>query len=313
VRNDPTLDIYRALCTLSEIEQQLLHLRDQLTALLVGTNVHDKQREASSTMSGNVPCVVEKPARETVATVAVAEPAGIDLEQWLNDRGIKIKQKRTDIAFDPTFDRLAKRLGDHYESLFTLYAAIKRRYGALLPRSISLQELAPQHIGSVVNFGNELLRNSFLKEFRYDRKQRAVYFEPQENGQVQNFFTGGWFERYVFLRAKEYLASSQRASEIAVLLNPKVVLPDSQDFELDILIGTSSVVLWLECKTGKDYPAYTVRYQEIATKYMRMSPLHRALVLLEPLTDEQKHNSSNVAGMAVLNLPDLGCFFDNAV
>jgi hypothetical protein len=37
------------------------------------------------------------------------------------------------------------------------------------------------------------------------------------------------------------------------------------------------------------------------------------LVLLEPLTDEQKRNSSSAAGMSVLNLPDLGEFLDCAV
>jgi hypothetical protein len=318
VRDNTASDVYSALCTLSAIERQIHQLRDQLTALLASAHVPDTQQDASSHLSSfstgvNAVGVAEKSASEALVEAAVAESTGIDLEQWLNDRGITIKQKRAEIAFDPTFDRLAKQLGDNYDRLCILYTAIKQSFGPLSPRGISLEGLAPQQIGPVVNFGNQLLRNGLLKEFRYDKKLKTVSFETQENGQVQFFFTGGWFERYVFLHAKKYLARSHSASEITALLNPKITLPDGQAFELDILIGTASVVLWLECKTGRNYQAYAARYQEIAAKHMRMSPIHSALVLLEPLTDEQKRNSSSAAGMSVLNLPDLGEFLDCAV
>jgi hypothetical protein len=303
-----TIDKIRGvLARISAVERDLLAIRDDLTSLLFGTHAADGN-EIDSEDSAQESVAQQEPSRAAQDSTVDSE-APSNLESWLNSRDIRIKQRPAEIELGPSFDRFAQFLGDRFDSLRSFYAAVKQRIGGSpYPKTVSLKNLVPQQIADVAQFGYDLKRNSFLGDFRYDKKQKLVFFEPQNHGLVTNFFTGGWLERYVLLKTKEYLSRITNASEVEILKNPQIVLPDGSDFELDLLIGASSIVLWLECKTGSNYPEYVARYGQIAKKYMRIPPTHCALVLLEALTDEEKRNNSHLASMSVINLPDVDSF-----
>ncbi len=253
----------------------------------------------------------QQSARETEKSLTQV-PDSIDLQKWLLDRGVSIRQLGTESPFDESFDRIALRLGRDFQHLAEFYQALKRRIGGNgAPKSIVLKNYSADRINRVVQFGDEMLRNGFLKEFRYIRNSRTIQFVPQTDGRVGNFITGNWLERYIVITVSQHLSKLYPGRTIEVLSNPRVILPDGNDFELDVLIACDSLVLWFECKTGKDYPAYLAKYSFVAKKVMQLARNHAAMILLEPLNASEKKNNSHVAGMTVLNLEDVQQFFDS--
>jgi hypothetical protein len=230
-----------------------------------------------------------------------------NLEQWLHDRGISIVHRRPETPLDTTYDRFARFLGTHFDTLRPFYTAMKRCLaGFPFAIPISLKDATPGQMSTVVQFGRDLHRHGFLKAFRYDQRQRLLYLQAQDAGPVTNFFTGAWLDRYVLLRTQASLR--RQRVDVETLTNLQVVLPDGRDFELDILIGSLAGILWLECKTGNNYPEFVTRYGQIAKRYMCLPATRCALVLLEPLTEDEKQSNTVLAGMSVLNLPDLDPF-----
>lgn len=233
----------------------------------------------------------------------------IELRKWLLDRGISIRQLGAESPFEESFDRIALQLGRDFEHLADFYQALKRSIGGNgVSKSIVLKNYPADRINRVVQFGDELLRNGFLKEFRYIRNSRSIQFAPQADGRVGNFITGNWLERYVVITVSQHLRKLYPGRSIEVLSNPRIILPDGSDFEIDVLIACDSIVLWFECKTGKDYPAYLTKYAVVARKVMQLGSEHAAMILLEELNDSEKKNNTHVAGMSVLNLNDVQRF-----
>lgn len=238
-----------------------------------------------------------------------------NLHTWLAERSVEVVRQRSRVPFDATFDRFARILGDHFENLEPFYTLIKGRIGNRFAASnLSVRGTHGNQVALMVEFGTELARNGFLKRFTYSKRQRMMYIEPQDDGRVVNFFTGNWLERFISLRSVELLeALVPDPSHVDVLINPVVRLPNGTEAELDLLISCGTTVLWIECKTGSDYSAYVSRYRSLARSSMRMDARHAALVLLQSLTDEEKRNNGHLAGMSVLNLPDLEGFLRDAL
>lgn len=293
-----------ALDHISEIEARLALLRRYLTSLRGEPGEIDVEHGTA-------------PAHSEAAELGTPESAGSFLEGWLNSRGIVIKQRREQMDLDVTMDRFALTLGSKFDTLCPFYEAVKKRVGGARSSSVSVKDMTPREISDVTGFGNGLHRHAFLKQFRYDRARARVFFEPQEDGRVTNFFTGNWLERYVVLQVKEYLATHlSEGQTVEMLVNPQVTLPDGSDSELDVLIAAPSehgpIVMWFECKTGSDHTEYVARYK-VAAESMEMSREQCALVLLKPLSAEEKRSNAAIAGMAILNLSDLPEFLECAV
>jgi hypothetical protein len=281
------ISINTVLQQLADVERQLLALRQQLLLS---------------------PPEEPMPTSNTAPTQASGTHDTITrLVCWLQARGITMKHHKPATPLDATCDRLALRLGEHFETLRPLYDAIKRRVaGCPYPTSVAMKDAAPPQISMLVQFGLDLHKHGFLKTFRYDRHLRLAYFQPQDAGAVTNFFTGAWLERYVLFRTQAALRGQH--AELEILTNPQVVLPNGRDFELDILACTPAGILWLECKTGSNYPEFVSRYGHIARQYLRLPADQCAMVLLEPLSEDEKLSNAALAGMSVLNLADLDTF-----
>ncbi len=125
--------------------------------------------------------------------------SALSRRQWLADRGISIKTKREESPLDEAFDRLCLFLGQRFESLGPFYNAVKQSLNTGGAKTLDLTG-APSHvISDTVQFAHMLLDHGFLADSEYIRntQRRLLRFVPQSHGQVINFFTGGWLERYV--------------------------------------------------------------------------------------------------------------------
>lgn len=313
-------EIHRIKVRLTDIQEQisdvLLQIQSGLQApndpancdLLTPDHEGSEGSEAKETLAAELPLQNTADAIDQNGT-QISD--SIDLRKWLLDRGVTIRQLVSESPFEESFDRLALRLGRDFENLSDFYQALKRRIGGSpAPKSIVLKNYTADKINRVLQFGEELRRNGFLKEFRYIKPTRTLLFVPQPDGRVANFITGNWLERYVVITVTEHLRKLYPGQTVEVLTNPRVTLPDGTDFELDVLIACDAAVLWFECKTGKDYPAYLAKYGLVAKKVMQIGRNQAAMILLEKLTEREKSNNSQLAGMSVLNLKDVQRFLD---
>lgn len=199
----------------------------------------------------------------------------MDLAVWLNARGILVKGSRERTGLDEAADRAALLLGDHFPRLRPFYEAIKRRIHGSHEKWFSLKDLPVADRGVLCQFGTRLHDCGFLSEFRYVKHDECLLFVPLEDGRVQNFFTGGWLERYVWQVVRRELRPVSAAwGEQQALLGVRATLPDGGDAEFDLLAALDEKqVLWLECKTG-EWQNYITRFKTLNGRTLRLASSH---------------------------------------
>jgi len=237
----------------------------------------------------------------------------LDPLTWLADRRIKVRRLPEPTALEGAFDELALFLGERLVTVRPFYDAVKRRVaGRSFARTLDLTPHPPQTRSDITTFGRMLHSNGFLSQYHYQKSTRQVVFDPQPDGRVTNFFTGGWLERYVLLTAVRH-AELRLPQSLHPLTRTQVTveLPDSQITELDVLIGLPDRVLWLECKTG-DWQDHARKFDRVA-RHLSIPQSHSALVLLDPLSDSQKQSASALSRMTVLNPEELEEFIEQAL
>ena len=232
---------------------------------------------------------------------------------WLAERGITVKRVAQASDLDPAFDELALFLGERFTTVQLLYDAIKRRVtGSPYPRSLKLTEQPAQACGDICTFARRLHANGFLSEYHYHKSTRTLVFDPQPDGRVTNFFTGGWLERYVLLTAVKH--AEQRLPESlhpATLTQVVVELPDHQETELDVLLGLPDRMLWFECKTG-DWQNHATKFGRVA-RHLGIPPRHTALVLLDRMGDTEKKSASVLSTMTAIHPEEMEAFIESAL
>jgi hypothetical protein len=191
---------------------------------------------------------------------AKEEEAFLSVFDWLASRNITVKNYRQQEATDEIFDRMATFLGERFDSLVNLHDQIRRNLSTGSSFTLNLASGSQEEIANSTQLCTWLHRYAFLSSYKYNSYSKTIYAAPQRVGRVINFFTGGWFERFVFLKVSSLL--SQNDLEYVHLANPQISLPNGDDFELDLLFLVGDEPLWLECKTG-DYQSHVAKYANV--------------------------------------------------
>ena len=137
---------------------------------------------------------------------------------------------------------------------------------------------------------------AFLSAYKYTKHTKTIYAAPQRVGTVINFFTGGWFERYIYFRIHSLL--SQNRLEFTDLLNPQITFFNGDDFELDLLFLVGNQPLWVECKTG-DYQAYITKYAD--TRKLLGVAKHRAILVIVDIPSDLTVSLTHLYDITVAN------------
>jgi hypothetical protein len=271
----------------SEIETlklELTSLRQDARALQSSDRVYQQDKDWDETAQ-----TVQ--AKLTEAEIA-QPPAVID---WLATRNVTVKNYRQSDPADTVFDELAHFLGSRYESLAFLYETMKKRLvnGSF---SLSLAKRSQKEISDATTFCGELQKYAFLQKYQYNRNSKTIYADIQNNGNVINFLTGDWFERFVYLQTCALLEEEEVA--YSSLVNARVALPNEDDFELDILFLVNEQVIWIECKTGN--------IEERINKYSGIRkmfgiPPQKAIVVNLGMSDDRAVGLSSLYDITVTN------------
>jgi len=277
---------------LESILQELKHISNEIRALreVLGAAVPvfpEMERFTESTGAlAEIPPAGEQAAEEAFLTVF----------DWLASRGITVKNYKQQEKTDAVFDQLAMFLGERFASLKCLHDQIRKRLSTGDSFTLNLASSSQEEIANSTQFCTWLHQYAFLASYRYNKYTKTIYAVPQRVGKVINFFTGGWFERFVFLKVASLL--SQNGMAYVYLLNPQISLPNGDDFELDLIYLVEDMPLWIECKTG-DYQTYIAKYANVRPTLA--IPKERAILVVLDISDELSSQLTDLYDITVAN------------
>ena len=226
------------------------------------------------------------------------------LVSFLASRGIQIKVIPPEDASDNIIDSLSLFLGERYDALSGLLAKIKRAMQSGMPITESLKNRSQQDVSSNCQFCTRLHEVAFLEQYQYFRSPTyLIKAKTTTLPKAQRFFAGQWLERFILQKVKAVHA--QVAAEISseldfeYLLNPQIILPNGDDFELDILARFGPWVYWIEAKSG-DYQQHVAKYSKFA-RLIGLDYAHSLMVLTD-VPDDRCEALSSLFSMSVCNL-----------
>lgn len=196
--------------------------------------------------------------------------------QWLESLNITVNNYYQPQSADYIYDRLTITLGDNYQYLEKLYQQIKRNLSTGESFKLKLSGKDQQLICQNTSFCTQLYEYTFLSSYRYIATAKTIVAAPNRKGEVINFFSGQWFERFVYLKVSQLL--SYHDIDYQYLLNPEIVTPEGNNFELDIVFLIDGEPLWIECKTGQ-YQNYIHKYSQFR-KTLKVDKNRSFLVIL---------------------------------
>ncbi len=226
------------------------------------------------------------------------------LESFLESRGIRIKVVPPEDAADQIIDSLSLYLGERYDALSVILAKIKRAMQSGMSITESLKGRSQHDISSACQFCTRLHEVAFLEQYQYFRSPTyLIKAKTTSLPKAQRFFGGQWLERFILQKVKNVYA--QVSAEVRIpltfeyLINPQIILPNGDDFELDILTAFGSSVYWIEAKSG-DYQQHISKY----AKFARLLGLdyNHSLMVLTDVPNDLCEALSALFSMTVCNL-----------
>ncbi|MGC8989204.1 MAG: hypothetical protein ACP5MD_03695, partial [Verrucomicrobiia bacterium] len=199
---------------------------------------------------------------------------------------------------------LSLYLGERYDALSGLLAKIKRAMQNGMPITESLKNRSQQDISSACQFFTRLHEVAFLEQYQYFRSPTyLIKAKTTTLPTAQRFFGGQWLERFILQKIKS--VHGQLAAEVnghldfEYLINPQIVLPNGDDFELDILAAIGSSIYWIEAKSG-DYQQHVNKYSKFS-RVLGLDYAHSMMVLTD-VSDDRCEALSSLFSMTVCNL-----------
>jgi hypothetical protein len=230
-----------------------------------------------------------------------------EIEEFLNSRGISIKVVKQEDDADEVLDNIAFFMGNRYKSIKKLYSLIKRNLNSGRSFKLDLKNSTQEEIASVTQLCTNLHQIAFLEEYKYFRSPKFYLFSKVNNiPKALNFFSGGWLERYIKTAIEESIKSASHPVKLnySYLKNPQIILPNGNDFELDIIYKIEDEIFWCEAKTG-DYQRYVQKYSNMS-KILNIDEDHAFMIL----TDISEGGAKALKSIFKMNVVNIDHFYN---
>jgi hypothetical protein len=249
---------------------------------------------------------------ETATESGEIEPLGNTdeedaIEKFLSSKNIKIKVIPPEDAADDVINSLAEFLGNHYNSLSELLAKIKsnmQRGGFI---TLAIKDYPQKDVSDICQFCTRLHEIAFLEQYKYFKSpQFLIKAKTTTLPVAQNFFSGKWLERFVLQTVQKSVntVSTEIGKELdfSYLINPQIILPNGNDFELDLIFHVNGSFYWIEAKTGD--------FQQHISKYSKMSKMigldyKHSIMVLPDIQPDKSSALTSLFSMTVYGLPQL--------
>lgn len=241
--------------------------------------------------------------RTNTASFTTPPPAPA-LELFLASKGIQIKAIPPADPADHIIDSLSLFLGERYNALSRLLTKIKRAMQSGSEIEVSLRNRTQQDVSSNCQFCARLREIAFLEQYRYSPSPTyLIRAKTTTLPRAQRFFGGQWLERYILQKVKavhqQVVAEGNCERDFECLINPQIILPNGDDFELDVLARFGPSVYWIEAKSG-DYQQHVAKYSKFA-RVLGLDCAHSLMVLTD-VPDDRCEALSSLFSMTVCNL-----------
>ena len=231
--------------------------------------------------------------------------------RFLADRNIQVKTFQTDEEIDDVLDNIALFMGNRYNRIKKVYNSIKSKLNSGTGFRLDLKNATQEEVSYSCQLCNSLHQIAFLSEYKYFKSpQFLINAKPNRIPTAINFFTGQWLERFIKTEVKNTIRKLDRPVKFAYLTNPQIILPNGDDFELDVLFYIEDEIFWFEAKTG-EYQNYVDKYSRMA-KLMQLDSKHAFMVLTE-VNEPNCVALKKVFGMEVVNIESFSEKFQNAI
>ena len=199
--------------------------------------------------------------------VATAEPEATAADEaaqavieWFNRNQIEVENYyEPDPTIDTLLDNLCLYLGDNYGVLSQFHWKLRTGVGRRLHFNLGHQDARGKSIHN--QYLKQLKSSDYLsigKIVRSPDSSDFIIAASHIRPDIQGFFNGGWFERFVYYKTVELLDSE--GVDYQYLRNPKIVYPDQVQAELDLFFLVNGKPLLIECKAGQNYDEGITRF-----------------------------------------------------
>ena len=245
------------------------------------------------------------PTLDSIEQTVDSDPQTMDPQtviDWLNHQNIKVDDHNSDTSRTAqVFGRLASFLGKHYAELKPFHKMLKRHLATGNRFKFSLAEQSQRQIQICTQFCHELHQLSLLSYYRYSKQEKIIHAASQKRSDIDEFFRGGWFELYVVQTVEQFLQDN--GIDYQYLLNSKVVFESGDRFELDLMFLVDGQLLWLECKSTKDFNRYLKQYSQ-HRENLSLDKSRALLVVLDCRSDKAE-SLTDMWGLTVISQHDL--------
>lgn len=291
-----------------QLKQRLHQLEQKLHA--IDSQVNLKQTPNSIPAPPEPKILLKPPGNETKTNLneqklydegSLLNLATVEVEQaiaWLKTRGISVENhSQYNLDADPIFNKIALHLGKHYSNLAELYHELKKSANSGRASRVDLQNKTQTDVSNFTNFCTMLEQSSLLSEYKYFRAEKMIRANVQNRGDIKNFFTGFWFERYIYQTVSQIVIDKNLVH--TCLINPQIQFANGNRFELDLLFLIEGQPLWIECKTGKEYNAHLQKYSQ--HRNALGIPKERSLLVILDIPETQTIDLTKLWNMTVVN------------
>jgi hypothetical protein len=173
---------------------------------------------------------------------------------WFKKQKVKIKVDPRQLDTTGFFDEVAVSLGDNYDTLKDIIEKIKRtQKKGYQNLSIPLAQKSQKESKEIIEFCQKLYEYSFVAKYFYQKQDKIIRLALQPAPAIVQFFSGGWFEWFVFIKITEYLRGKQR--NFSCSRNISVTFANEDLHELDVFfLVDGRLPICIECKTGEFRP-----------------------------------------------------------
>ncbi|MEO0539075.1 MAG: hypothetical protein AAF215_35130, partial [Cyanobacteria bacterium P01_A01_bin.123] len=197
---------------------------------------------------------IEEPATTDQEEILEDKTAQRVLE-WFKGKNIKVQNYyEPDPKIDGLLDELSLYLGDNYAILKGFHRKLRSSVGKRTRFDLRDYDARAKRIHN--QYIKKLKSCDYLLNGRLIKNKESSDFiiaDSYNRPDIQGFFDGGWFERFIYDKVVELFDSE--GVDYQYLRNPKIAYENGDLSELDLFFLVNGKPLLIECKAGQQYHA----------------------------------------------------------
>lgn len=295
------------------MNEELLKILERIASALEkiseALNKENRDIVPNSIIAENSHTFVNKDTSQVKAETIKENPS--ILEDFLLSRGVTIKNIPEEEEADETLDKISIFMGNRYSLIRPFIEQIKQKMNSAGTVRLDMKDKNQQEISSICQLATRLHEIAFLEEYTYLKSPKCLLFaKPNRIPQALNFFAGKWLERFIKSQIISLVRQVNPNIRFSYLLNPQILLPNGDDFELDLLFEIDGEIFWFEMKSG-DYQRYVKKYSKVS-KILDLDKNHSFMILTD-ITEAGAEALKSLFGINVVKIENFSKEFLNQI